>query len=94
MKLSKIAKILSPQIIEELDALDEAAIKSGIATSEEAIASATRERDANSDYKAAKQAVKDLSESLRDLKKFQSARIHYGLIRLRILSGEDVGDDE
>lgn len=94
MKLKKILKDLDKDTIESMDALDEAALKNDIALSEEAIASAVRARDAMPEYAAAKQAVSDLSTSVRELKKRQNAKIAYALRRLRALAGEDLGDEE
>lgn len=94
MKLDKILKQLDPETIKEMDALSEADVKSAIAESEQAIATATKERDANPGYQEAKENVKALSEGLRDVKKRQNAKIAYGLRCLSRLAGNDLGDEE
>lgn len=94
MKLDKILKQLDKDTVEAILRLDQPEIKDLIVQSEEAIAQATRERDANPHYQAARQAVKDLSEGLRDVKKRQTAKIAYALRRLRELNGEVLGDEE
>lgn len=94
MKLSKILKQLNKEACAELDGMDKGRLEGSIAGSEEAIDKATRERDALPAYQGAKQAVKDLSEGLKELKNYQKAKIAYALRRLRELNGEDVGDDE
>ncbi len=94
MKLSKIRKQLDDSTINEMNGLSPGALKDLIAQAEEAMAGATRERDANPAYEAAKQVVKDLSEGLRDVRKRQTAKIQYSLRRLRELNGEAVGDSE
>lgn len=94
MKLDKILKQLDTDTVKEMEAMDEAQVKTTIATAEEAIAKTIRERDANPQYQAAKQAVKDLSEGLKEVKKRQHAKIQFGLRCLRSLAGEDVGSEE
>lgn len=91
MKLDKILKNLDEHTVEHINTLQPSGLKDLIAASEESMAAATRERDDNPQYQAAKQAVKDLSEGLRDVKKRQTAKIQYSLLRIRELNGEDLG---
>lgn len=93
MKLSKIAKKLPDSVIEEIDLMSQAELEKTIAQSEENISRATRERDANLQYRQAKEAVSDLSAGLRDVKAFQNAKIHFALLKIRVLKGEDTGED-
>jgi hypothetical protein len=90
MKIDKIRKALPAVVLEEMDKLGETDLQKSIAQSEEAIAQATRERDANTKYNDAKQAVSDLSEGLKGVKKYQTAKIHYALQRLRELRGDSI----
>lgn len=101
MKLSKILENLPDTTREELDAADETALKNVVVQAEEAIASTTRELEANEQYQAAKAVakdakdkVKDLSAGLKETKKYQNSKIHYSLRRLRVLAGDILSDDE
>jgi hypothetical protein len=85
---------LSEDVRNELDGMPPSGLHKVIADAEEAIAQATKERDGNEKYQQAKQAVSDLSLGLKDLKKYQGAKIKYSLRRLRELRGEDCGDEE
>lgn len=95
MKLSKILKKLPESVVAEIDekSADRQYLQATVAAAEEAIAKAFRERDAMPAYQAAKQAVKDLSEALKDVKSYQTVKIHYCLRKLRELDGEEVGDE-
>lgn len=81
--LDKIKKILPEETINEFDGFDQNGLRKVIADANEAILTATKERDENEAYQQAKQAVKDLSAGLKDVKKFQNAKIQYCLHRLR-----------
>jgi hypothetical protein len=94
VKLDKILKKLSDSVIEELDAMSGPALEKAVAQSEENISRATRERDANKEYKIAKAAVSDLSAGLRDAKAYQNAKIQYALLRLREMGqGEELNEE-
>lgn len=82
-KLDKILKRLPDTAVEEMQELNKEQLEQGIVASEQAIDTAQTERDGNPSYQAAKQAVKDLSESFRELKKYQTAKIQYALILLQ-----------
>lgn len=81
-------EILTEDARNELDSLSAESLHKVIADAEEAILTATKERDANEKYQQAKQAVTDLSSGLKDLKKYQGAKIGYSLKRLRELRGD------
>lgn len=83
MNVEKILKKLQPAIVQEMDGMDKAQLEKVIVQSQEAIAEATDARDANSQYRAAKQATKDLSAGLKEVKSYQTAKMQYALIRLR-----------
>lgn len=94
MKLDKIQKKLSAEVLQDLDRLNKEELHATIAAAEEAIAKATRERNALPGYQSAKQAVKDLSEGLKEVKSYQTAKIAYSLRVVRFLNGESVEGDE
>lgn len=95
MKLESIIKKLPEQVVEVLNnCIDEKELQALIANSEEAIATALRERDANPQYQAARQAVKDLSAGMREVKSYQGAKIQYALHRLRELNGTTEEESE
>jgi hypothetical protein len=82
-------QVLPESVINELDGMDEVSLNKTIAASEQAIKTATEERDANPHYQAAKETVKDLGGALKDTKKYQGAKINYALKRLKVLAGEE-----
>jgi hypothetical protein len=85
MKYSKILEELGQEQIDEINAKSKAELETLIAESQDAIRTATKERDANPKYAEAKQAVKDLSEGLKAVKKRQMAKIE---LALRLRSGD------
>lgn len=87
MKLDKILKKLPKTVKDEMDEMLGNDLRRCVADSEENIATAVRERDDNTQYQAAKQSVKDLSEGLREVKSYQTAKIQYALHLLRELNG-------
>lgn len=84
---------LSDSVREELDAMQAPELNKTVADAEQAIFTAKKERDDNEEYQKAKQAVKDLSGSFRDLKKYQYSKIKYALKRLQVLSGDASADE-
>lgn len=94
MTLEKILKKLDPDTVNEMNAMDDAAVKNTVAESEEAIAKATRERNALPEYQEAKANCSALSQGLKEVKARQNAKIAYGLRCLRRLAGEDLSEDE
>lgn len=85
MTLDKIQKVLPAVVIEEMDAMSEDSLVKGVTASETAIADAKEELEANPKYQDAKQNVKAISQGFRELKKYQTAKIQYSLIRLKEL---------
>lgn len=86
MKLDKIEKQLSKEVMNEISALPVEKLNQLVVAAEQAIAQTTQERDANPAYQGAKQAVKDLGEALKEVKKYQNAKIQYALILLQELA--------
>lgn len=86
--LNKIKKKLGA-VIEELDAKSEQDLEKTVYQAEEAVETATMERDANTKYQEAKLAVSDLSSGLKDVKAYQGAKKQYALYRLRQIRGEE-----
>lgn len=85
MTLQKLLKKLTETVATEMRAMTASELERCLADSERAIAKATKERNENPNYQAAKQAVKDLSEGLRELRSYQNAKIEYAL---RLLDGD------
>ncbi len=83
MKLEKIVKILSANVVEEMDAMSAESLEKQVCASEQAISDAEDELDANPKYEAAKQAVSDISAGMKDVRKYQRAKIAYAIHRLR-----------
>lgn len=93
MKLSKAVDLLSPSVLDEIFALsdNEAALDKIVSHSEHAIAFAAKERDENPSYQAAKQACKDLSEGLKEVKAYQKAK---AAVALSILNPESRSEED
>ena len=97
MKLSKAVDKLPLSVLEEIfenAQQDPSSLDRVVSASEAAIAKATKERDANPQYQEAKQACKDLSEGLSEVKKFQKAKaaIALAILDFANLSPEDEGE--
>ena len=80
-KLEKIKKQLA-HVIEELDAMSPSELEKAVVASEVSIGTAVKELEANDKYTAAKEVCKDLSSGLKDVRKYQGAKIAYALFRL------------
>lgn len=78
-KLDKISKLLGDDTLKELDALSTSDLKSRVVIAEQSIAQAIQELEANPKYQEFKEALKDLSGGLRDVKKRQNAIIAYAI---------------
>ncbi len=85
MTLEKIEKVLRRDVLEEMQALAPEDLIAGVTASEQAIAGAREQLDANPAYQDAKENVKAISQSFRDLKKYQTAKIQYALLLLKEL---------
>lgn len=82
-KLEKIKKKLSDDVVQDIEALDTPGLNKLIADAEQAIATAKEERDANPKYAAAKEAVTDLSQGLKEVKSYQRAKVELALMHLK-----------
>lgn len=85
MSLEKILKKLPQAVVEEMNAAEPKALAAGIVQSEKALVEAKEGLDANSKYQDARENVKALSQSFRELKSYQTAKIQYALLRLKEL---------
>lgn len=78
----KKKELLSEEVRTELDGMDATTLRKAIADSEQNIATAKRELDANEHYQKAKADLRDLSGGFRDVRKYQGAKIAYCLAKL------------
>ncbi len=78
-KQEKIEKILGLQFVHELDALASSELKEKVAQAEGAVKQAQDELEANDDYNAMKESLKDLSAGMKEVKKRQRAIVAYSL---------------
>ncbi len=78
-KLKKAFKNLDKETISEIESLDKQQLESLVVQSNQAIAQAEDELHANPNYSAAKDAIKDLSQGLKEVKKRQQSKIVYAL---------------
>lgn len=85
MILSKAFKKISVDVLEEIFEQgkdDPASLHRVVSASEVAIAKATKERDANAEYKKAGEVRKDFTDSLNEVKMFQRAKAAVALALL------------
>lgn len=94
MKLDKIINKLPEDVIHTIGRMDMEALRKTIADSTGAIDKARQERDANPDYVKAKEDAKALSEGLKEVKSYQSAKITCALLVLRSLEGVELTGEE
>lgn len=78
-KLAQIEKTLGPDLISELNAFIPEALEVGVALSAGAIKEASDTLEVNPKYQELKASLKACSEGLREVKKFQNAKIQYSL---------------
>lgn len=83
MKLETIIKNLDPDTLAALDSADADSLKATIITAESSLADAKEELENNPEYQNLKESLKALSGGYRDLKKRQTGKIQYALIRLK-----------
>lgn len=94
MKLSKRLDKLTPTAIDEIFTRGSnslADLHKVVSDSEAAIIKATKERDANPEYKKAKQAVSDLGAGLREVRQFQKAK---AALALALLHEDELSEDD
>jgi hypothetical protein len=78
----KYLKILDANVMAEMEALDEHALKKSIVDSENAIDEQEKNKEADDNLQSAKEKVKELSKDYSDTIKFQKAKIKYSLFLL------------
>lgn len=88
MGRKKKASVLSEDTQAEIAAMDVADLQQLIAEATQAIATATAERDANERYQEARLIVLDLSQAMKDTRKYQGAKIAAALARIREIRGD------
>lgn len=91
MKMEKVRKLLGEDVLAEIEAMDEATLKNTVVQSEQNIATAKKEMEANDQFKAAKSILKDLRGGFNDVKKFQTAKI---VLALSILNPSETTEEE
>lgn len=74
-KLAKVHKVLGLEIVNELNSTDTLGLQNVIVQAEVAISDAQEELEANLKYQQLKESLKDLSQGLKDVRKFQRAKI-------------------
>lgn len=78
-KLARIEKTLGKEIMEELSARGPEGLEASIAASAGAIKESEDALEANPKFLELKESLKACSEGLREVKKFQNAKIQYSL---------------
>lgn len=78
-KLASIQKSLGADVLEELNGCAVIDLDSAIALAAGAIKEAEDQLEANPQYQELKASLKACSEGLREVKKFQNAKIQYSL---------------
>lgn len=78
-KLEKIEKILTSTLLEEMDGLSAEDLKGAVLTAAQSIKAVQEELEANPKYQECKENLKALSQGLKDVKKFQNAKVAYAL---------------
>lgn len=78
-KYEKIEKILGKPWMGDMDALSRQELQASIAQAEGAIKSTSDELEANEEYQSRKQAVLDMSQGLKEVRKRQKAIVEYAL---------------
>lgn len=82
MKFEKIVKLLSEDVIAEINALGQGELEKLIVGSEQAIAEARESLDGNEQYQELREQVKAVSAGFRETRAYHTAKIQYALIRL------------
>lgn len=76
-KLDKICNTLGLEVVNDLNSLDFRALQALVVVGTQAIKDAEEELEANEQYQALKENLKAVSAGLKDVKKFQNAKIQY-----------------
>lgn len=94
MKLDKALAQLTDSGVEEIITLPAPGLHKVVSDSEANIARATKERDENPEYQKAKQACKDLSIGLSNVKKYQKAKAFLALSLLGEMDGQTMSEED
>jgi hypothetical protein len=78
-QLDKISNILGLELINEINALDSDSLKNQIVQAETAMKDAKQELEANPKYEEIKEQLKAITAGLKEVRKFQNAKIAYAL---------------
>lgn len=78
-KLQRIEKTLGPDLISELNRVNDEGLTYTVAACSAAIKEAEDQLEANPKYQDLKASLKACSEGVREVKKFQNAQIQYAL---------------
>lgn len=78
-KLQRIQKLLGPETISNLDAMDSLDLRDRVVAADAAIKQASDELEANPIYQELKENLKALSSGLSEVKKRQNAVVQYSL---------------
>lgn len=81
-KMEKTIKNLGLGVKEEMDSMNELELRGVIVDSTNSISVAIADLEANPKYQQHKLALKDVSASMKEVKKAQKAKIDYSLHRL------------
>lgn len=78
-QLDKIGNILGLELIYEMNALDSDSLKNQIVQAETAMKTIKQELEANPKYEEIKEQLKAITAGLKEVRKFQNAKIAYAL---------------
>lgn len=78
-QVEKAKKQLDAETVSEMLTMDEAALERVIVEANQAVAQAQTELEANPKYTTAKEAIKDLSQGLKEVRKRQNNKVTIAL---------------
>lgn len=78
-KLEKIEKLLGSEIVSDINSLSSEALDAQIVTSSASIKAAEEELEANEEFQQLKESVKAMGAGMREVRKFQNAKIQLSL---------------
>ncbi len=88
-KIEKIQKILPDTVIQEIESLaNPEGLRKLVADSLASIAQAKDELEGNAEYQELKESLADISQSFKDVKKFQGAKVDLALILIKVAKGD------
>ena len=78
-KYEKIEKAIGKDTVAQLEGFDQSALTSRVVQAEQAIKGAVDELEANTEYQSMKEALNDMKQGMREVRKRQNAVIAYCL---------------